>query len=212
MAVNDYALQSIESARAEETSHWSMKRVMIWKNPVKQTNEVVMRTFEEAMNVLSVNMERLILEAEYSLQNLNNLEERLATLHEIVVREDSSILSARADLLEDLWTRLGGNRKSLRNADYHLGILKGLGTYRQQALAHVVAALQTLQAMSEDMEDMRERVAAPDLIGDSVPVEVHMKSIRAGLERLQADRNRSKAREEEAMRRMLGIDDGEDED
>ncbi len=54
-----------------------------------------MRTFEEAMNVLSANMERLILEAEYSLQNLNNLEERLATLHEIVVREDSSILSEK---------------------------------------------------------------------------------------------------------------------
>lgn len=212
MAVNDYALQSIESARAEEGSHWSMKRIVTWKNPRKQTNDVVMRTFDEAMNVLSVNMERLILEAEHSLHNLNNLEERLATLHEIVAREDSSISSAKSDLLEDLWTRLGGNRKSLRNVDYHLGLLKGLGTYRQQALVHVVAALQTLRAMSEDMEDMRERVAAPDLIGDTVPVEVHMKSIQMGLDRLREGRIRAKKLEEDAVRRVLSVDDGSNQD
>ena len=65
----------------------------------------------------------------------------------------------------------------------------------------------TLQGMSEDMEDLRQRVAAPDLVGDKIPVEVHLKSIRIGLERLQADRDRTKAREEETLRRILGIED-----
>ncbi len=123
------------------------------------------------MSVLSISMERLILEAEQCLHNLNDLEEQLMTLHQITSREDISTSATRSDLLENLWTRLGGNRKSLRDLDRHLTIIKGLAAYRRQAFIHVVAAMQTLQAMSEDMEDMRERVAAPDLIGTRIPVE-----------------------------------------
>ncbi|KAF8959482.1 hypothetical protein BDZ97DRAFT_1667049 [Flammula alnicola] len=211
MAVNDYALQSIESARATEPSAWSLTGLLPWKSPRKSVNEVVTQTFDEAMNVLSVNMERLILEAEDNLHNLNELEERLATLQEILAREDSSISSAKSDLLEDLWTKFGGNRKSLRNFDHHLTLLKGLGTYRKQALVHVVAALQTLHAMSEDMEDMRERVAAPDLIGLNVPAEVHMKSIRMGLDRLREGRIKAKKLQEDAVRRVISIDGSEDD-
>ena len=89
---------------------------------------------------------------------------------------------------------LGGNKRKLRNFDGHLTLLKDLATYRTQALAHVVAALQTLRGMREDMEDMRERAAAPDLIGSSVPPEVHMKSIEMGLKRLKEGRSRAKKR------------------
>lgn len=206
MAVNDYALQAIESARAKELSQWSLQSLVPWQAPRKRIDAVVMRTFNEAMSTLSVNMERLIVEAEHNLHNLNDLEERLATLHEIIAREDTSILSARADLLEDLWSRLGGNRKSLRNFDDHLALLKGLANYRKEALVHVVAALQTLRAMSEDMEDMRERVVAPDLIGKTVPAEVHMKSIQMGLDRLREGRTRAKKLEEDAVRRVLLVD------
>lgn len=207
MAVNDYALQSIASARENEPSPWSLMSLVSWAAPTQRVDEVVTRTFDEAMSVLSANMERLIVEAEHNLHNLNDLEERLTTLHEVVAREDSSISSAKSDLLEDLWTKFGGNRKSLRNYEHHLLVLKGLGTYRKQALAHVVAALQTLRAMSEDMEDMRERVAAPDLMGATVPVEVHMKSIQTGLERLQEGRIRAKKLEEDAVRKVLLVDD-----
>jgi hypothetical protein len=165
-----------------------------------------MKTFEEAMSVLSANMERLILEAEHSLHNLNGLEERLVTLHEVVSREDLSISSFKTELLEELWTKLGGNQKELRSFDHHLNLLKGLSEYRKQALIHVVAALETLRAMSEDMADMRERVAAPDLVGSKVPVEVHMKSIRMGLERLQEGRIRAKHLEEAAVKRVLSME------
>jgi len=206
MAMNDHALQSIESARANEPSPWSLRALAIWKPARPSTKAVITKTFEEAMSVLSVNMEKLILEAERNQHNLNALEEKLATLHEAVSREDSSISSAKVDLLEELWTRVGGNRKELRNFDHHLNLLKGLSIYRTQALGHVVSALQTLRAMSNDMEDMRERVAAPDLVGSSVPVEVHMKSIRMGLERLREGRIRAKHLEEDAVKRVLPME------
>ena len=203
MAVNDYALHAIEAAQSKP-SWLSMDGLISWSRP-QPTNEIVTRTFTEAMSVLSSAMERLILEAEVNLGNLNKLEERLLTLHDIVSREDSTLSSAKAELLSELWTKLGGNRKTLRNFESHLFLLKNLGMYRRKALTHVVAALQTLQAMSSDMEDIRDRVAAPELTGSKIPVEVHMKSIRSGLERLKEGRVRARRLEEEAMRRVLTV-------
>lgn len=208
MAVNDYALHAIEEAQAP--SRYSLKSLSPWTSPRRSTKQVVTETFGQAMNVLSGNMERLILEAETSLLNLDTLEERLTTLHEMVTREDSSLSTAKEELLAELWTKLGGNRKTLRGFEKHLILLKDLSGYRKQALVHVVAALQTLQSMSEDMEDLRERVAAPDLVGSQIPVGVHMRSIKNGLERLREGRIRAKHLSEEAMYRVLGGEKPED--
>lgn len=210
MAVNDYALHAIEEAQAKAPSRYSLRSLSPWTSARRSTKQVVAETFGQAMNVLSGNMQRLILEAETSLANLNSLEERLTTLHEMVTREDSSLSTAKEELLAELWTKLGGNRKTLRGFEQHLILLKDLNGYRKQALVHVVAALQTLQSMSEDMEDLRERVAAPDLVGSQIPVEVHMRSIKNGLERLREGRIRAKHLSEEAMYRVLGGERPED--
>jgi hypothetical protein len=205
LAVNDYALHAIEGAISNSPSRFSLK-AMIPFTARRPANEIVTQTFTEAMDVLSASMRRLVVEAEVSLTNLDKLEERLTMLHELVSREDSSLSSAKSELLSELWTKVGGNRRTLRGYDEHLVLLKNLGEYRKRALVHVVTALQTLQAMSEDMEDLRERVAAPELVGSSIPVEVHMKSIQSGLERLKQGRIKAQEREAEAVRRVLAID------
>ena len=206
MAVNDYALHSIEAAHSKSPRTISnMYGIMPWRSS-RATDAIVTQTFGEAMNVLSTAMQRLILEAEVNLANLDKLEERLLTLHDIISREDSSLTSEKAELLSELWTKLGWNKKTLRNFDDHLLMLKNLGSYRKQALAHVVAALQSLQSLSSDMEEIRERVAAPELTGSKIPVEVHMKSIRSGLERLKEGRVRAKRLEEDAIRRVLELE------
>lgn len=163
-----------------------------------------MRTFTEAMNTLSTNMQRLVLEAEVSISDLNKLEEHLISIHEIVSREDTSISGAKEELLAQLWTQLGGNRKELDEMSGHLALLKGVGGYRDRAFAHVVAALHMLETMAEDMEELRERVAAPRLVGETVPIDVHMKSLRSGLERLKGRRAGSRKMEEEIVRRIMG--------
>ena len=201
MAVNDYALQKIDAA--QKTKH----SLIPWKFDKKFIDQVVVETFGEAMNILSTDMERLIIEAEANIIALDNLEERLSTLHDIVSREDLTLSSEKADLLAELWTILGFNRDELRNFDQSLLLLKELKTYRQQALTRVVTALQTLQMMSADMEDMRERVARPAIAGSAIPVEVHMKSIQYGLERLREGRMRAKELDEAAIRRVLSMND-----
>jgi hypothetical protein len=104
-----------------------------------------------------------------------------------------------------LWTKFGKNKDAIRDTDRRLNLLKDLGDYRKQAQAHVVAALQTLNSMSEDMEDLRERVAAPELVDGRIPLHVHIESIQSGLQRLQEGRVRAKEREEEVMRKVLGL-------
>ena len=159
------------------------------------------------MNILLTDMERLIIEAEANIIALDTLGERLSTLHDIILREDLTLSSEKADLLAELWTILGFNRNELRNFDQSLLLLKELKTYRQQALVRVVNALQTLQMMSADMEDMRERVARPAIAGSAIPVEIHMKSIQYGLERLREGRIRAKELDEAAIRRVLSMND-----
>lgn len=203
MSTNDWAINTIESARASEPTLWSMGAVVPWMKPKKTLDEVVAKTFDDSMYVLSREMERLILEASTNLQNLNNLEEDLMSLHEIVHLEDSSVSTAKNELLAELWTHLGLNKKKMRNFDKNLNILKGVRMYREEAKSRVIALLHMLKTMQNDMEEMRERVAAPDLLGSSIPIEVHLKSIKIGLERMQEGRIRSQHLEEERRRNFM---------
>jgi hypothetical protein len=207
VAINDYALHSIEAANAQP-SGLSIRRLWSSHPSKAATKQIVTRAFTEAMNTLSANMQRLVLEAEVSIQDLNKLEEHLKSIHEVVSREDTSISAAKNELLAQLWTILGGNRNELKGMDEHLTLLKGVSGYRDRALAHVVAALQMLETMAEDMEELRERVAAPELVGDAIPIEVHMKSLKSGLERLKGRRTGAKQLEEQILSRILGSTDG----
>ncbi|KAF5355251.1 hypothetical protein D9758_006022 [Tetrapyrgos nigripes] len=206
VAVNDYALHAIEDAQAKGRSPLSI-RSLIPFFPKSSTDDVVLKTFSDAMHVLSSGIQRLVLEAEVQRTNLEKLEEHLSVIHELVSREDAHVSAARAELLAYLWTHLGGHRKEMKGFDDHLKLLKGLAEYRKRALLHVVSALQTLHALSDDMEDLRERVTAPQLVGGEIPLDVHMKSISLGLERLKQSRINAAKREEDAVRKVLGIEE-----
>lgn len=74
-----------------------------------------------------------------------------------------------------------------------------IAVYRTKALAHVSASLIQLQQMHADLEDLRDRVVAPALLADSgkdiqdIPLEVHIESIRKGIERLNTGRSKAKS-------------------
>lgn len=196
IAVNDYALKQIE--RAEPAKSSSNRWPSIWL-PFTHLSPSLMEvttSFTHAMAVLESELHRLILAAEASLHDLDALEEQLRLLHLIVSREDHSLTVSKRELLSNLWTILGGNRAELDRYESHLKLLSGLVDYRQRALAHVVGALQTLQTMSSELEVLRERVSQPVMLGDTIPLEVHVKSIRGGLDRLMESRLKARRLEE----------------
>jgi hypothetical protein len=156
---------------------------------------------------MSIHLKRLIVEHEANYANLDRLEEKLSTLRDIVARENKTVAEGREELLASIWTTLGANRKDLRNFDWNLKMLHDLTTYRKRALAHIVAALHILKIVTQDLEEMRERVAAPNLAGSQIKPEVHMDSIKNGLERLREGRSRARQIEEAALRKALAIDE-----
>ncbi|KAH7927943.1 hypothetical protein BV22DRAFT_1031279 [Leucogyrophana mollusca] len=205
MAVNAYAMRTIQEAQSNAPSPYSLKALIPFgRGP--PTQEIVIGAFTDAMDTMSRAIERLILEAEVSIARLDELEEDLKAIHEVVFREDASTTYEKNELLAQLWTRLGGNKRALRAYDDRLELLQDLGHYREGARGHVLQAMQTLYSMSDDMEDLRERVAGPELGDGRIPLDVHIVSIQKGLERLKEGQVRARKREGEAVKRILGAD------
>ncbi|KAJ3887523.1 hypothetical protein GG344DRAFT_55565 [Lentinula edodes] len=207
LAVNEYAISKLSSVPliSPSPSNFITQTLVPFKS-ASSMEKVFLHTYAESMNTLSTIIQRLILLAEVELDHLEKLEEHLSLIHEIVCREDSSISFAKAELLGELWTWLGGNQHKLKSYDAHLDLLRGIGGYRKKALVHVVSALQVLRALSNDMEDMRERMMMPELVGLQIPLEVQISSIQHGVERLRESRVLAKERDEGAIRKVAAVE------
>src|SRR5579863_1177552 len=72
--------------------------ILIHPKPLLKT--IISQSFTEAMNTLSANMRRLVLEV--SISDLSKLEEHRKSIHELVSREHTSISVARGELLAQL--------------------------------------------------------------------------------------------------------------
>lgn len=72
-------------------------------------------------------------------------------------------------------------------------------------MAHVVATLQTIHVLDTDMEVLRARVAAPGVVWDQTPSEVHVKSIRTGVERLRRRQLSASAVRGRSIAKVLAI-------
>lgn len=158
-----------------------------------------------SMDAIENHMFRLREEAEASMGHLVRLEEHLSVLYEMVHQENKELTVAQEDILAELWTWLGGNKRKLKEVDLNLNLLKNVDTYRQEALARVMVTLQTLHALDADMEELRARVATPDVIGDQIPTEVHVNSIKAGVERLRQGQIRASAMQGASIARVLDV-------
>ena len=199
VSLNDYALQTIEASKVPPSLARILPFSLSNSNPTKQA---AIETFLMSMNNIASHMVRLRDEAEISMGHLMRLEEHLMVLHEVTHRDNKELTAAQEDVLAELWTWLGGNRGKLRKMDLNLGLLKNVEKYRKKALAHVDATLQTLQTLDADMEEIRTRVAAPDIVGGEIPIEVHIKSIRAGVERLKEGQMKASLRQGESIAKI----------
>ncbi|KAI6146934.1 hypothetical protein EDD17DRAFT_92233 [Pisolithus thermaeus] len=204
IALDSYAMTTIEEAPTKAASR-ALQAII----PIKigrTTDEIIQGAFALAMDQSEQSIARLIVEAEVSRQNLDQLEVDIASLHDMITHENTHMRTEKDQVLDKLWTKLGGNKQKLREVDNRLALLNDLGDYRKQARAHVIAALQTLHAMSDDLEDLRERVAAPGIVGGEVPIQVHIESIKNGLERLKEGRRRAREIRGETWKRVFGSD------
>jgi len=191
MALNNYAMATIEGAHQKAPSPLLQAISPFKLGP--SADEIISTAFALAMDESEQTMAKLVLEADRSLQDLEQMDVDLATLHEITTRESKPIAEEKEKVLGELWTRLGGNQKSVRDYGDRLELLNDLAEYRRKALGHVTATSRALARMSDDLEILRDRVAAPGLLEGRVPLHVHIEGIKSGLERLREGQTRSRA-------------------
>lgn len=173
--------------------------------PVKFTEDALLDQYIQHTRIVEDEIQRLVLEAQSLLQVLTNLEDRLDVIHNIATREDIRAQTSRQEVLSELWTILGGNRHKVGRLDSQLNLLRQVNTYRQTAFAHVSGTMLKLQAMSAELEELRERVGGVELLGGrmGVPLRVHIENIEMGVERLEEGRIRAKEVEGEIMRKAV---------
>lgn len=173
--------------------------------PIKFTQDTLLDQYIQHTRIVEQEIHRLIDEAQALLRVLQNLEDRLDVIHGIAVRDDIHAQGSRAEILSQLWTKVGGNRNKLGKFDSQLRLLSQVNTYRQSAIAHVSGTMIKLQGMGAELEELRERVGGVELLGGSrgFPLSVHIENIELGVERLEKGRNRAKGVENEKLMKML---------
>jgi hypothetical protein len=182
--MNHVALRTIEEVSSPSPiSYNSLSLIQSW-----WTRGAAATVFTESVNLIDHEMQRLILSTTTLFGRLDTLKEHLKTLHLKIILENSSVSAARTDLLANLWTALGGNKRQLHALEARIELLRDLAQFHQRALVHVGGALLELRVMSADMDNLRERVTAATLTSGTIPLEVHVQSMLAGLERLQKRR------------------------
>ncbi|KAH9923075.1 uncharacterized protein B0H18DRAFT_955998 [Fomitopsis serialis] len=152
---------------------------------------VIIRSYADVMETLAQETEQALLEASASVANLERLQERLYKIQEICVREGLSQSDAHSKLLSEIWSILGGNRDALRKTKERLSLLADVDHYRKQAINHVVWTRDVLLEVAADVEELRDRAAAPQIVGERVPALLLIQSIGRSIERLKEGRQRA---------------------
>ena len=174
--------------------------------PVAFNEDMLLDQYLQHTRAVEDEVERLVEEAQALLFLLQNLEDRLEVIHGIAIRDDIHVRGSKDEVLGHLWTMLGGNRGKLGKFESQLKLLSQVNAYRQNAIAHVSGTLVKLQGMGLELEELRERVGAVELVGTKGPVSLplHIENIEMGVERLEKGRRGAREIEHEEQQRSLG--------
>ncbi|KAK5121219.1 hypothetical protein LTR85_005385 [Meristemomyces frigidus] len=210
LSTNRWTLTVIDGVSAQDAgrgalSKWVGDNLNIFApfHPVSLSRDVLLDQYLRHTGAVEEQILTLISEAQALLNILDNLDGRLDVIASIATRDGVKAQDNKEELFAHLWTKLGGNRSSRVKLDQQIQLLKEVGAYRRMAWAHVSTTIIKLQAIRDNLEDLRERVAMPETVGDKVPLEVHIDSINLGIERLEQQRDASRKVEADSYARVL---------
>lgn len=171
------------------------------------TERMILDKYIEHTAQVSDRIAALILEAHAVLSLLSRAEDHLSLIHEVTARDSLSVASRQNEVFWNLWTLVGGNSARLHNLSQQLVLLRKVNSQRNDAVQRVTALVIELQAIQLGLEDLRDRVAEPELLDatgrGSIPLSVHIETIDRGIERLEDARRRISAAENDRVREAL---------
>ncbi|GAM83123.1 hypothetical protein ANO11243_011090 [Dothideomycetidae sp. 11243] len=217
LSTNRWTLQVLDGIAADSASQGSVTRFLnerlnifapFQAAPAKVTRDLLFEQYMRHAAAIEDQILGLITEAQALLTVLQNLDDRLDAIGSIATRDGIRIQDHKDELFALLWTKLGGNRAGVNRVQRQLGVLRDVGSYRRLAFAHVSATVVKLQAIAASLEDLRERVAAPEVVAHAeLPIEVHVEQILMGVERLEGVRDEGRKIEGKRLRAILDRDE-----
>jgi glutaredoxin len=209
---NKWTIRILEGLRAHEASKGLISQVAASLNPLSAFQAppltLQQKVFDQYLQHISTNkddLEAVIQMGESLVFLLSSLEDKLETIYSIAVRDDLHISQNRDELLSQLWTKLGGNASTRKDYDRQLILLKSVASYRKEAVLHVSATLLKLQEIAAGMEDLRDNVAAPEVLGfrDEMPVERYLELVKGSVDRLADARGEQQRIEKDGYMRAM---------
>ena len=173
--------------------------------PVKYTEDVVLDQYIKHSDAVQNEISDLLGEAQAVFALLRSLEETLDAVHGIAVRDTQYAEASRDEVLALLWTKLGGNSKQVNKFESDLRTLKKIATYGQAAYTHIAAAVLKLQAMSAEIDQLKERLVSVDPIPGrpEIPLSIHLENIQMGVQRLEEARAVTRDKRAEYSRQVM---------
>ncbi|GJC85050.1 hypothetical protein ColLi_07888 [Colletotrichum liriopes] len=213
ISINRWTSRYLDTLSASENtdvgvvSQWSSWLFYPFTPTVTPFSErTLLDKYIEHTAMVSDRISSLIVEAQGVLLLLTKAEEHLNQIYELVTRSSNSVKSRRDEVLWTLWTLVGANNKRLHNLNAQLSLLRQVDRQRSTAVAQVSALIVDLEKIQAGLGDLRDRVAAPELVRDSaaaIPLSVHIETIDRGVERLEDARQRIRANENDRIREAL---------
>ncbi|KAF2196717.1 hypothetical protein GQ43DRAFT_435775 [Delitschia confertaspora ATCC 74209] len=215
LSTNRWTLQILEGLANKEASRGSIERFVSNFNPISTFMSppvsLQQKVFEQYLHhttVVEQEISHLIVYAQSLLRQLNDLDDQIANIGHIAARDTDILTSNKDEILSFLWTKLGGNRGELSKHNGQLRLLQEVSVYRSRAWGHIASTLLKLQSIAVGLEDLRERIAMPGVVGHRAefPLPFYLDLIEQGAERLQEVRGETRDREREAMRVLASPD------
>ncbi|KAF4556088.1 Hypothetical protein D9617_1g079630 [Elsinoe fawcettii] len=224
LSTTRWTLQVLEGVEAANAEQGSIARIVSNLNifapfqgtPTRLTRDILYDQYIRHTSAVEEQIQGLIVEAQALLLVLQNLDDRLDLIASISIRDGIKVQDNKDELFAMLWTKLGGNKSSVSKVQRQLAVLKEIGGYRKLAFAHVSATILKLQGIAASLEDLRERVSRPEVLGvgmaggvsrDEIPLEVHISEVVMGVERLENVREEGKQIEGQRIRNILDKDE-----
>ncbi|KAH9906345.1 hypothetical protein F4778DRAFT_725515 [Xylariomycetidae sp. FL2044] len=180
--------------------------------PTAFDDRMLLDKYIEHTSLVSEKIASLVLEAQSALRLLGTAENHLDMIKEYVVQDNREVEVERNEVFNTLWGMLGGNRARKHHINGQLTLLTQVESQRNSAKDQLVTLLHDLREIQTQLGDLRDRVAAPEIMPDDsmIPLSTHIETINAGVERLESARRRIRAEEneryQEALRRVNAKD------
>lgn len=177
-----------------------------WPTDRYFNEQMILDKYVEHTAQVSDRITSLILEAQALLGVLTRAEDHLSAIYDLSSRDSSDVAMRRDQVFWNLWTLVGANTARLHNLSQQLALLRRVDAQRNNAVTQVSALVTELESIQIGLEDLRDRVAAPELQRDmsaGIPLSVHIETIDRGVERLEEARSRISAAENDRVREAL---------